>query len=1602
MTPTSTAPRFTLAALIAGLACIAPTVLASDGNRLADLDSGADPYHPGLGSPRLVTPQWVGEPGVEAVVVLAIDDMTDNSEKYESYLRPILDRLKQIDGRAPVSIMTCRIDPADPQTKAWIEEGLSIEVHTLSHPCPLLNDGNFLKARADVHGGIDLLAKLPGGGPVAFRMPCCDSLNTPSPRFYAHIFNTPSPDGHVLAIDSSVFNITTAADPDLPRDLFETLDGSERFRRYLPFPSFVNTIENYPYPYPIGNLCWEFPCAVPSDWEAQNVQGPNNPRTVEDMKAALDAVVAKQGVFNLVFHPHGWIEPSQIVELIDHAVARYGSKVKFLTFREAKERLDANALGGTLLRNEGPARPAGADNGVRLLDLDDDGHLDVVIARADRRETRRWLPEEGRWEVSPFPFPIVGRHHPEFDEEFASNTVQFGVVRPGRLASAWNFGPIVPGAWTFLDGRWRPDPALLEGLGLEDDPVRLGPDGNDRGVRLLDIEGDGVCELFIANSEQNILYRWDEAEDSWRPLPFALPATVRFVDLAFTDAPDRIDVLGGDAGLRLVDIDEDGRLDVVASDNLRYLVALRDSDGTGWSRVVLEGNRGGEVGELPAITSYTPGLGLGSNRGFFVHSRALWWQNEDTAKLPDLVDRRTFNDLLKDEPPRAKTPEASRASIHVEPGYRVELVAAEPLIEDPVAFDWSADGRLWVVEMGDYPLGEDGHGKPNGRVRVLEDTDGDGAYDRAATFLDGLSYPNGVMCWRGGVLISSAPDIFYAEDTDGDGVADVRRVLFTGFAESNPQHRVNGFDFGLDGWVYAADGESPGGVRSEATGEVIELRGRDVRFRPDDGTIELASGRSQFGLGRDDWGDWFGNNNSVWAWHVAVPEAALARNPAAGAADVIRTLDPDRSLSAISPQPPRYNDFDNLGKATSANSPTPYRDDLLGAEFARSLFVSEPVHNLVRRMVLEPDGATYRGRRAPGPRREFLASTDNWSRFTQIKTGPDGALWVADMYRLVIEHPEWITPEDQAKVDLRAGSDRGRIYRVVPVGEPARPVPRLDRLDPAELVDAMESPNGWVRDTCQRLLIHADDRAVAPALARLAASSPRPRVRAQALATLGCLDALNAGVLADALDDLHPEVRRLAAERAGASASESSEVADGLLAAADDPSPRVRLGAAIGLGEWRDPRAASALASLLRRDGADPILRAAALSAAAPHASAILQSLLASDPDEPAVSASLDPLFATLRASDDRGAVASLALDVFKSEPDASVDPWRFAASAAIRGRWSRAELAESAGDPTRAAELTKALARLLAAASEMADDPEADAGARASAIRALADPEPDAETRRLLGRRLDPREPPSVRSAALDALGRARSPEVAKTLLGGWKSYTPATRSAVLSALLGRAPWASELLGSLEDGCISPAEIGPADRRGLLSHENNSIRDRAAAVFAATTGDRVALVERYRAENADLVGDPNRGRAVFAKSCATCHRLEGEGFAVGPDLAALTDRSPAALLVAILDPNRALEPTFAEYRIALADGRTFAGLIAEESAAGLTLRRAGGLEDAIARPEIEEIAALGRSLMPEGLEADLPPDAMADLIAYLGGEVHAEARRPEGQDKNR
>lgn len=1544
------------------------------GNRLAYLESD-DPFYPGLGAARLTTPQWIGEEGIEAVAILSIDDMRETA-KYEAFLRPILERLKLVDGRAPVSIFANAIKADDPRHRAWLAEGLSLEVHTLTHPCPLLQGGNFSEAARTVHEGLALLNTVPGNKAVAYRMPCCDSMNSPSPRFFAEIFNRPARAGEHLSISSSVMNLFTTNDPALLAALVVDESGRERFRKYFPsgtnaigrhsLENFATWIENYPYPYAIGKLCWEFPGMVPSDWEAFNLLGSTNAQLVADWNAALDATVLKQGVFSFIFHPHGWSSPRQLIEVIDHAQSRHGRKVKFLTFAEALDRLNKHLLLGQPLRTR-----AGGDNGVRLLDLNRDGFMDVIIANETLRKTRVWQPANRAWADSDFPVPVALA-----GEETG---VRFGIVQTNGFASAWIESEAGSGAWHFDGRQWVESKELRRGLTLNGERISTRRQGLDRGVRWRDVDADGRGEMLVANAQENAVFRWSDAQQLWELLDFRLPPGTALVDAH-----------GRDAGLRFVDLNRDGFDDIVFSNEQRFGIYLyrpkaRPDVGwlVGWTEIMREGARG-EPGEIPRIVRD----GEYRNNGAWFGQGAMWVQNEDTATLPDVVERLPFEQLLAIPGPPRLAPRASLESLRAKSGFQVELIASEPLIADPVRVDWDAQGRLWVVEMGDYPLGEDNQGRPSGRIKRLEDSDGDGVFDRAHLFLEGLRHPTGIAPWRNGLLISAVPDVIFAEDTDGDGRADRQEVLFSGFRNWNSQHLVNGFCYGLDGWFYGANGDSGGRVTIPGTSRQYDLSGRDFRFRPDTREFETLPGQTQNGRWRDDWGNWFGNNNPTWLFHFYLPEPYFARNPKlampAARRDTANYPGSTR-VYTIGPSLRRLNWPDMIDTVTSACDPMPYRDDLFGPGYATSVFICEPANNVVHREVLEPDGVSFSSRRAEDEQRsEFLASTDKWFRPTMARSGPDGALYVVDMYRLVLEHPEWIPAEVTKRLDLRAGADRGRIYRIAPTAAPRRSTPNLAAMTAAELVRAMESPGGWQRDTAQRLLAERGSKEVSPALEQLASNGQTPQSRLQALATLDVLGVLAPGTLRSALQDAHPAVRehaiRLAEHLAPAG---QADLIEPLLAMASDPELRVRFQLAFTLGGFEDARVAEALAQIARRDPDHSAIRLAVLTAAPRHVPGLLRALMNSP--APPSSALFEKLFQ--RMVDGTPVFSELLREIVNSRSP-NRPAWQFDALAGFldeldRGGQSLAEFRAKhapALDPALAA-LDDVFIEVVALVRRAAFQ---GGEAALSAIRLLArTPARREEEVKLLAGLLDPQFPAAVRDRALSALGRLDGAPIASALLSGWNRHAPATRTQVVQLLLRRPEWIEALLAAIERQEIALGQIETPPRQRLLGHSNQDIARRAKALFESASSDRQRIVGEY-AVVGDLTGHAANGKALFQQACAPCHLLRGEGVAVGPDLGASAVKSIPQLLEAILDPNRAVESRYAGYTVVTQGGLEYNGIVVDESPHSITLKQQGGAEAVILRANIKDMSSSRLSFMPEGLETSLPPQAVADLIAFL------------------
>ncbi len=973
------------------------------------------------------------------------------------------------------------------------------------------------------------------------------------------------------------------------------------------------------------------------------------------------------------------------------------------------------------------------------------------------------------------------------------------------------------------------------------------------------------------------------------------------------------------------------------------------------------------------------------------------------------------------------------------PGFVVELVAAEPLVVDPVAFDWGPDGKFWVVEMRDYPLGLDNAGAPGGRVRLLKDTDGDGRYDQSTVFLDGLTFPNGVLSWRRGVLITCAPEIFYAEDTDGDGRADRREVLFSGFGEVNPQHRVNGLRWGLDNWVYCANGdfsptrrrgfteaelrqirgpssgaagdvrgltESGASIQCHRTGMAVDIRNRDFRLRPETGELDPQAGQSQYGRNRDEWGNWFGCNHSTPIWHYVLADHYIRRNPHVAAPSLRATMPRTitfalgRGRNSGSPRRAEGNE------STSGCSVMVYRDDLFGTAFSGNWFTCEPVHNLVHRGLLVPTGVTFTTRRADDEeRQEFLASTDPMFTPAMARTGPDGALWVADMVRHVLEHPHWLPRGWEETLDVRAGEGKGRIYRVFPEGRRPRQVPRLGELTTAALVATLESPNGWQRDKVQQLLLERRDRSAVAPLTRLVAHGSRPTARLHAMCTLDGLGALTPGLLASALADRHPGVRRHAVRLSEPFLSSDVRLGRRVIELAGDPDLPVRLQVAYTLGAWSSPDAARAIGRYLIDHGAgtstgephggvDQHLTAAAFSSVSPENVGEIARVVANGfPQKRLPLGLIGPLLSTTLGFESSAAthvlLESLAADVDEIPIEA-----QFARVALVFDRLAERNVTLGAirerldPSPERFLGL---VSRLLPVARETVANRRLQAAQRIPAMPLLGrvDDEGTSDVALLAGL-VTAREPEAIQAAGVRTLGTLSAPEIANALLSGWSEYSPTRRSQVLSVLLGRETWLPALFASLDEGTILPREIDPAARQKLESYPSESVRARANQALAAAAGeldsDSAREANRLAMFEATLkrTGNATRGGPVFVKTCSACHRLGEVGRDVGPDLAALRDKPTEHFLTAILEPNRAVEAKFIGYTAVLTDGMVLFGVIVEETANAITFVTNAGEQHHVLRSRLQTLFSTGKSIMPEGLERTVSPQELADLVAFL------------------
>ena len=615
-------------------------------------------------------------------------------------------------------------------------------------------------------------------------------------------------------------------------------------------------------------------------------------------------------------------------------------------------------------------------------------------------------------------------------------------------------------------------------------------------------------------------------------------------------------------------------------------------------------------------------------------------------------------EVTKEDLPRipATEPQDTIGTFRLSGGFELELVAAEPLVSDPVDACFDEHGRMYVAEMHGYPFSHEptklnpkGGGKLDaGIIRMLEDTDGDGRMDRSVVFVDKISWPTSVCCYDGGVFVTAPEFLYYFKDTDGDGKADIREQVLKGFGRDNVQSVVNGLKWALNNKIYFAAGRNPKNLTHRGK-PLFRVDGSDLRFDPKTEKFESVTGGLQFGHSMDDWGTRFVCSNSNHIQQVVYEQRYLNRNPYMAASGAIRSIAVEGPASQVfrsSPPEPwriirqkwRAEDkgyrleFTDTGKwnfvpldptkpanakptetpdgnFTSATGITIYRGNAYPEKYRGNAFVGDVGGNLVHRKTLHTENHVYQAERADDGK-ELLSCSDNWCRPVNFVNTPDGSLFILDMYRETVEHPHSIPEEIKQYLHLTSGSDRGRIYRLVSPGMKRIKPKKLGVMSPSDLVQELASTNSWNRETAQRLLWERQDKSVVSEIEKLLSTTQNPLGKLHALYTLDGLAALLPKHLLIGLQDGNPRLRAHAIRLAEPFLDDETDLLDRMLELVNDESEHVRFQLALSLGESESSKAIAGLTNIAKRPGLSQEVRTALLSSLGEKAALVVVGLL--------------------------------------------------------------------------------------------------------------------------------------------------------------------------------------------------------------------------------------------------------------------------------------------------------------------------------------------------------------------------------------------------------
>lgn len=960
-------------------------------------------------------------------------------------------------------------------------------------------------------------------------------------------------------------------------------------------------------------------------------------------------------------------------------------------------------------------------------------------------------------------------------------------------------------------------------------------------------------------------------------------------------------------------------------------------------------------------------------------------------------------ELTREDLPRIKPTELKdvQKTFQVKKGFELQLAAAEPNVYSPIELCFDENGRMFVIEMRDYS--EMREVKPHlGRIRMLEDKDGDGVYETSTVYADDLPWPTGLICYNGGIFVAATPDIIYFKDTDGDGKADIRKVIFTGYGAGkerlNVQALVNCLRWGLDNRIHGQTAGNGGLVHGTETANAVSLslNGRDFYFDPRDNTMTAEAGGGQYGMSYDDHGHKFVCSNSRHIMTYMYDQRYAERNPFytmppglvdipvdGPAAEVFRTS-PEEAwrvirtkwrVSGIASGP-----VEGGGRAsgyfTGATGITIYRGDAWPEDYRGDAFIADIGSNLIHHKKVRQQGVRLIAERAPDEQKvEFITSTDLWFRPAQMANAPDGCLYICDMYREVIEHP-WSLPDSIKKLlDLNAGNDRGRIYRIAPEGLKPRRSPQLGKVDTATLVATLAVSNAWHRETASRLLFERQDKTAIPLLMKMQDSLTFPLARLHALHALDGLDALDESIVLKAMNDADPTVREHGiklSEKFFADGVAPAAIWQRLQHLATDPAPTVRYQLAFTLGELKGNAKIAPLATIARTDVGSFWTEAAILSSLKEGAGEMFASL-SSDRTFRTSTAGQDMLahLITMVGAQNQPMELDRVLDYLDRLNESALV---FSMTRALSDGLQRAKVPlTSLGKVTNIVTLAYGAAR----------DTRLPEATRIPAIQLLSHMN-YVEISPVLLALLDQRQTQPIQLATLGTLSKFSNPDVATELIRRWNSFTPRVRAEAISVLLARPERATALLQAIQAGTIQANALDSTQVKLLTTYRDPSVRVLAAKVLGAKpAGTRQQVIDKFMTA-IDTAGDAVKGKKIYEERCISCHRSSGEGFALGPDLVTVKTTGKEKLLTNIIDPNREVRPEYVAYVAETGEEDSLVGLVVNETTASVTLRQAYGKETVIPRANITKMRSQGQSLMPEGLEANLSTQDMANLLEYI------------------